>query len=223
MTRSLQVHVNRDDHHDVSARTKRFTARGPFVVQVHNRGEGSHVHVAASGELATDSDLADANPYVEPGETLEVPIRVTTDLRPATGTVTVTTGYGRNEASVDVRVNEAEVEEAAADAAGAPMPGEPGYEDETDGDGGGVVADAFARLDAPVDWLPAVPDAAPSLPDAPKRDAVDLGTLLLVAVALVALAAAALASTVFEGTFVSVAIAAVVLTVLGASVLVLLR
>lgn len=104
MPRALPIHVNRSDHHDVDARTKRFVPEGPFVVRIRNHGQGSHVHVSVTGELALDASSSDDNPFLEPDETLEVPVGVTTDLRPAQGSVVVTTGYGRNEVSVDVEV-----------------------------------------------------------------------------------------------------------------------
>lgn len=104
MPRALPIHVNRSDHQDVDARTKRFVPEGPFVVRIRNHGQGSHVHVSVTGELALDASSSGDNPFLEADETLEVPVDVTTDLRPAQGSVVVTTGYGRNEVSVDVEV-----------------------------------------------------------------------------------------------------------------------
>lgn len=182
MPRALQVHVNRGDHHDVSARTKRFVPEGPFEVHVTNHGEGSHVHVAVSGDLAIVDGLQDDNPFLEGGDTLVVAVDVTTDLRPARGTVEVTTGYGRNSASVDVEVREdgaGGADAAAGDAATAPT--------ETTTAGGAVDADrsptdrassaAAALRDALPDGVAgtvsSLRERAPSLPsstDAPGRD-----------------------------------------------------
>lgn len=102
MTRALDIHVNRTDHHDVETRTKRFAPDGPFEVHVQNHGEGLHVHVAVTGEFAFESAQFDGNPFVESDSTLELPVRPTTDDRPASGTVEVTAGYGQNGVSVDV-------------------------------------------------------------------------------------------------------------------------
>ncbi|AGM99960.1 hypothetical protein L593_00030 [Salinarchaeum sp. Harcht-Bsk1] len=106
MTDALAVHLNRSKHHAIEPASDSFETDGPFVVRIQNHGEGSHVHCSLSGDLATTATITDGNPFLEPDDVVDVPIDVRTDLRPARGTLELSTGYGRESVAVDVLVRE---------------------------------------------------------------------------------------------------------------------
>lgn len=226
MTRSLEVHVNRSDHHDVSTRTKRFAARGPFTVALTNHGEGVHVHLSVSGDLEIGDATFDGNPFLEADGTLEVPVAVTTDLRPTSGTVDVTSGYGRTGVSVDVDVVDPDDASNGGSSASSDLPSSGGLGTSADGTSGapsGSEGEPLAErlVDAVARIRPTRAGGADSR-RVPTVPALDVGTILLLALAVLAVAVASAVYTAFSGPVVSLGVAVVLATVVGAVVYLLL-
>lgn len=210
MPDALGVELNRSDHHAIEPVSDSFETDGPFVVRIHNHGEGSHVHCSLSGDLASTATVAEDNPFLEPDETVEIPIEVPTDLRPARGTLELSTGYGRESVAVGVVVHEP--------SEGPTSPIEPDREasgTDANATGGksrepvGVERDAPAATDL-VERARALGSEV-----LPRRDA---GTGLLAALSVVAIAIAVVAWQVVEGPVVFLAVLVVLATVLGTAI-----
>lgn len=210
MTDTLAVHLNRSTHHAIEPASESFETDGPFVVRVQNHGDGSHVHCSLRGDLASTATVTDGNPFLEPDEVVEIPVDVRTDLRPARGTLELSTGYGRESVEIDVLVREpsnvptSPIEpdrpSAAESDTGAPA-GAAGGGEVGGGDSGGTAAiEAFTeRIEAAM----------------PRRDA---GTALLAVLGVLALAIAVGAWQLFDSVVVFLAVLVVLATILGAAV-----
>jgi hypothetical protein len=211
VTDALVVDLNRSSHHAIEPASDSFETDGPFVVRVENHGEGSHVHCSITGDLATTATVTEGNPFLEPDEVVEIPVDVRTDLRPARGSLELSTGYGRESVSIEVLVRTSDS-----------VPTSPIERDRT----GATSVDAEApqsaakssgragddQSDGPV----TVDRIADSIRSAlPRRD---VGTALLAALALLAIAIAIVAWQVIDGLVVYFAVMLVVATVLGAVV-----
>lgn len=211
MTDALVVDLNRSSHHAIEPASESFETDGPFVVRVENHGEGSHVHCSISGDLATTATVTEGNPFLEPDEVVEIPVDVRTDLRPARGSLELSTGYGRESVSIEVLVRTSDS-----------VPTSPIERDRTgstsaDANAPQSAAESGGRNDADRADGPAVVDRmVTSIRSVlPRRD---VGTALLAALALLAIAIAVVAWQVIDGLVVYVAVLLVVATVLGAVV-----
>ena len=102
---SLGVDVNRSGLHTLEV-DERFEADSPFVVELTNHGESTHLHVHLDDDLSQVARLEAANHYVESGETRRVRVRVM-DQREwpedvIRGKLKVVAGHGRETRFVDV-------------------------------------------------------------------------------------------------------------------------
>ena len=211
MSEALVVDLNRSTHHAIEPASESFETTGPFVVRVQNHGEGSHVHCSLSGDLASTATVTDGNPFLEPEEVVEIPIDVRTDLRPARGTLELSTGYGRESVEIDVLVRESsnvptspiEPERTGASETSSPSAA-------PDGDAPTKAESATAiSLNVVTERLRAA---------APRRD---LDTALLLGVSLLALLVGVGASQLFDSAVVLFAVLVVLATVVGAIAVVL--
>jgi len=100
---SLPVELNRGRRHEIRVADE-FEADGPFRVDLTNHGDDVHVHVGIEGDLAAVARVAETNPYVETDEVVRVTVDVDAVEEAVEGQVTVATGYGSEEAAVDVAI-----------------------------------------------------------------------------------------------------------------------
>ncbi|GAB3682251.1 hypothetical protein GCM10028857_07740 [Salinarchaeum chitinilyticum] len=228
MTDALVVHLNRSEHHAIEPASDSFETDGPFVVRIQNHGEGSHMHCSLSGDLASTATVTEGNPFLEPEDVVEVPVDVRTDLRPARGTLELSTGYGRESVAIGVLVRE------SSNVPTSPIERDSDGEDAGATKAGGTERDAVAASggattgDTAVgngDSVPVLQRASKAIDDAvdavtPRRDA---GTGLLAGLALVALLIAVLAWQFVEGAVVRLAVLVVLATVIGAAGVLLRR
>lgn len=105
MSDALAVSLNRDRLHDVEV-AERYSADGPFVVELSNHGESMHVHLHLDDDLSTVAELEANNHYVEEDATVVVQVGVNPRSEPVTGKLKIVTGYGAETTYVDVRVEE---------------------------------------------------------------------------------------------------------------------
>lgn len=223
MTDALVVHLNRSEHHAIEPASDSFETDGPFVVRIQNHGEGSHVHCSLSGDLASTATVTEGNPFLEPDEIVEIPVDVRTDLRPARGTLELSTGYGRESVAIGVLVRESSNVptspiERDRDASGdSGETGAGGAKRDAVAASGGVAAAERAGNDGDsMDVLHRITDAIDDAVDSvtPRRDA---GTGLLAGLALVAILVAVVAWQFVEGAVVRLAVLVVLATVIGAA------
>lgn len=220
MSQPLVVHVNRDDHHTLEPAARGFEASGPFVLRLENHGAGCHLHLTFHGDLAPGRALEDDNPYLDADGTLEVPVDVTSDLRPARGSVEIVTGYGQSSVTVEVQVTDGAgaSPDAADGGTGAPA------------GAGGTVAGEPGPTPSPAGGSPGQGEDHDGGPVLPRTDAIraavpefTAATALLAGLALLALVVAAAALRTIEGTAVAVGVLAVIGTVVGAGLYLLTR
>ncbi len=102
MSRRLQVTIGRDSPESIEA-PETFRTDGSFGVDLDNRGRAVRVHVAVDDDLATVASVPEHNHHVESGGSLTVPVEVDGDGE-ATGSLTLATGYGREDRAVTVTV-----------------------------------------------------------------------------------------------------------------------
>ncbi len=103
MSEPLSVSLNRGRIHDVEA-PDRFTADGPFAIELTNEGEAVHVHLHLDDELSRVARLDAGNHYVEGGSTVAVGVEVGIVDEPITGMLKVTTGYGAETTYVRITI-----------------------------------------------------------------------------------------------------------------------
>ena len=216
MTDALVVHLNRSNHHAIEPASDSFETDGPFVVRIENHGEGSHVHCSLSGDLASTATVIDGNPFLEPDDVVDVPIDVSTDLRPARGTLELSTGYGRESVAIGVLVRE------SGNLATSPIEHD---RDADPGDGVSVKSPAMARMsenpsDGGSDASNIVRDALTTIRGGIPR--LDRWNGLLFVLAVFAIAVAAFAWGYFDAFAVKLGVVLVLATV-QAALLSLLR
>ncbi len=104
---SLAVELSREKLHAIET-ADAFESEGAFVVTVTNHGRDAHVHVRFDGNLAraAGTETEDSNYYVERDGTVEIEVSVDPKETPASGQLTIETGYGAESESVDVSVSE---------------------------------------------------------------------------------------------------------------------
>lgn len=97
--------VNRSGLHTIEV-DERFEAEGPFVVELSNHGEATHLHLHLDDDLSEIARLEAANHYVESGETRSVRVRAKNQREWPTdvirGKLKVVAGHGRETEFVDV-------------------------------------------------------------------------------------------------------------------------
>lgn len=213
MTDSLVVHLNRSEHHAIEPASDSFETDGPFVVRVQNHGEGSHLHCSLSGDLASTATITEGNPFLEPDDVVEIPVDVRTELRPARGTLELSTGYGRESVAIGVLVRESsnvptspierDRNDDAVNERGAKDPGTDDASREGNSDG-----ESVPIVQTVIDTIRENLDAV-----TPRRD---IGTGLLTGLSLLAILVAVVAWQFVEGAVVRLAVLLVLATVIGA-------
>ncbi len=105
MTDSLDVAVNRQGLHTLEV-DDRFEADGPFVVELTNHGEATHVHLHLDDDLSAVAGLEASNHYVESGRSRRVRVQaLQPDEWPADvvrGKLKVVVAHGNTRQFVDV-------------------------------------------------------------------------------------------------------------------------
>ena len=101
MSPPLPVELNRDRRHEIRV-AETYEAGGPFFIDLHNHGDAVHVHVNVEDDLAEVARVAETNHYVDGDATVRVEVDPVDD--PVTGRLKLATGYGGEEAFVDVTV-----------------------------------------------------------------------------------------------------------------------
>jgi len=206
VTEPLVVHLNRGDHRTLDPEEAHHETAGPLVVRLQNHGEGSHVHLSLSGDLATVGTVEDPNPFVAPEQPLEIGVDVDRSHRPLSGGLELSTGYGQESTVVDVELvkntrSGPETSTTVPEGAGgrtAPQTGGSGGTGGPDVRGLGGV-------------------------DVRGLGGVDAGTAALLAVAAIAVVAAAAAWQLIDGTAVRLGVLAVLVTALAGAGYGLLR
>jgi hypothetical protein len=100
----LPVELNRGRLHAIGAPVE-FTSDGSFYVDLTNHGEGVHVHLHLDDALSRVAHLDESNVFVSGDTTSRVGVVVESQPSSAvTGRVTVSTGYGAEETTVDVTI-----------------------------------------------------------------------------------------------------------------------
>lgn len=100
---ALTVHLNRGRPRGIDAPAS-FVADGAFDVAIENHGEGSHVHVQLDEALSGVARVRDGSEFVGSGATGHVRIDTRQVEEPVSGELTISVGYGAEEAVVEVRV-----------------------------------------------------------------------------------------------------------------------
>jgi hypothetical protein len=102
---TLAVDVNRDGLHTLEV-DERFETDGPFVVELSNRGEATHVHLHLDDELSEIARLEAANHYVEGDEHRSVRVKALSPREWPTdvirGKLKVVAAHGQEKQFVDV-------------------------------------------------------------------------------------------------------------------------
>jgi len=102
---TLGVAINRSGLHTIDVE-ERFEAEGPFVVELRNHGEATHLHLHLDDDLSTVGRLEAANHYVENDETRAVRVQVKNQREwpedVIRGKLKVVAGHGREKRFVDV-------------------------------------------------------------------------------------------------------------------------
>jgi len=115
VSRRLSVAVGRESPGSIEA-PDTFETGGRFGVDLDNHGRDVRVHVALDDDLAAVASLPENNYRVERGASLTVPVDVSADGS-RSGTLTVATGYGREDHEVAVTVDPTDAEETPVDPA----------------------------------------------------------------------------------------------------------
>ena len=75
MTDTLGVAVNKNGLHTLEVQES-FESDGPFVVELENHGEATHVHINLDDRLSEVARVGATNHYVEAGESRRIDIEV---------------------------------------------------------------------------------------------------------------------------------------------------
>jgi len=101
---TIAVHLNRDGPRSLETPSS-FRTDGSFDLEVTNHGPGTHVHIQLDDALVDAMALEGGNHYVESGTTHRIRATVGDIDGPVDGTLRVVTGYGSEEAAVDVELD----------------------------------------------------------------------------------------------------------------------
>ena len=191
---TLSVALNRNRLNGVSA-PDRFECAGEFRVDLDNANSPVHVHLRFDGPLGEVVDTTASNHYLEPGDRMFVDVTVAELDAPVAGTLTVVTGHGSVEETVQITVS--------------PLTGGPVEVDPA------VTERATSESDDPD------PDSTPPTPPLSDRIAAavpttDSGTVLVGGFAVGALALAVTAQVTVASTPVTLGLAAVLAAVVAA-------
>ncbi|ERH11917.1 MAG: hypothetical protein J07HB67_00928 [halophilic archaeon J07HB67] len=186
---TLPVALNRDRLNGVSV-PDRFECVGQFRVGLENADSPVHVHLRFDGPLGQIVDTTASNHYLEPGDRMFVDVTVAELDDPVAGTLTVVTGHGSVEETVQITV--------------APLTGGPVEIDP-----------AVTRPESdPTEADPPTPSLSDRV--AAAVPTVDTGTALVVGFAVGALALAVTAQVTVASTSVTLGLAAVLAAVVAA-------
>jgi len=100
----LSVHLNRDHPRDLRPEAASLETDRSFVLVFENHGGPIHVHLRLDDALAAVAEPAATQVYVEDGQTRGVEISIPSDHPPTKGYVELSTGYGSEQARVNVTV-----------------------------------------------------------------------------------------------------------------------
>ncbi|GAA0289098.1 DUF7524 family protein [Halobacterium noricense] len=106
MPERLSVHLNRDHPRDLQPEAASLETDRSFVLVFENHGGPVHVHLHLDDALAAVADIAATQVYVDEGETRGVEISIPSDHPPTKGYVELSTGYGAEQARVNVTVTD---------------------------------------------------------------------------------------------------------------------
>nr|WP_157502603.1 hypothetical protein [Halobacterium sp. CBA1126] len=102
----MSVHLNRDHPRDLDPAAASLETDRSFVLVFENHGGPIHVHLRLDDALAAVADMAATQVYVDEGETRGVEISIPPDHPPTKGYVELSTGYGAEQARVNVTVTD---------------------------------------------------------------------------------------------------------------------
>jgi len=103
VTDRLVAHINRTGIHSLEVPDS-FETGGPFVVDLRNGGEATHVHLHLDDGLSEVARLDAGNHYVAGDSNREVRVHVSPSGEPVRGKLKVVTAYGAETRYVDVSV-----------------------------------------------------------------------------------------------------------------------
>ncbi|NIB99483.1 hypothetical protein [Halobacterium sp. R2-5] len=106
MPERLSVHLNRDHPRDLQPEAASLETDRSFVLVFENHGGPIHVHLQLDDALAAVADVAATQVYVDEGQTRGVEVAIRPDHPPAKGYVELSTGYGAEQARVNVTVTD---------------------------------------------------------------------------------------------------------------------
>lgn len=106
MRERLPVHLNRAEPRDVATEAAALETDRSFVLEFENHGDSLHVHVQLDEALDDVADPAASQVYVEEGETRNLEITVDPDHPDVEGELTLSTGYGKTETTIDVSLTD---------------------------------------------------------------------------------------------------------------------
>lgn len=101
MPDTLSVDLNRRSVHSIEA-PERFETSESFVIELTNHGEAAHVHVNVDENLSGAVALDGGNHFIQAGRTRRIEAGVDRRSRPVSGRLKIVTGYGAEDAYVDV-------------------------------------------------------------------------------------------------------------------------
>lgn len=106
MPERLTVHLNRAEQRDVAPEATALETDRSFVLEFENHGDPLHVHVQLDEALDAVADPAASQVYVDEGETRNLEISVDDDHPDVEGALTLATGYGKTETTIDVTLTD---------------------------------------------------------------------------------------------------------------------
>ena len=106
MPERLSVHLNRDNPRDLQPETASLETDRSFVLIFENHGGPIHVHLRLNDALRAIAKPAATQIYVDEGQTRGVEISIPLEHPPTKGYVELSTGYGAEQARVNVTITE---------------------------------------------------------------------------------------------------------------------
>lgn len=104
MTDTLLVNLNRDGPYAIHPETEVFETSDSFKVVLQNEGAGRHVDIQLTPLLANNAEFIEGTHFVENGATWSTTVPVDPPERPSGGTLTISTGYGRETRDIPIRI-----------------------------------------------------------------------------------------------------------------------
>ena len=104
MPETLTVHLNRAEPREVAPEAATLETDRSFVLEFENHGGPAHVHLHLDDALDAVARPSATQVYVEGDATRRVKVNLVSNHSPAKGYVDVSTGYGAEEARVNVAV-----------------------------------------------------------------------------------------------------------------------